>query len=453
MKNSIASISGSNFGPSGFTGGPVPFELPVRARKVRDSGSLLVMLAYLGFLAYIIWDGIYVKETDINLIVHGHDSYGNICGRNNKPLKFAPNSGRNYVDKPYTKYTLINSQFERYTLDLGRAKFGELVYVKENEQLQKQVQRKNLQQHQQSREQPKLKQETLPANGSSVGTSRINQLKFQDRPSAANRVLLINSSSLLRPTQTIRLGSLSNKQLDFGNDSDRYEHMLVTPVSVLTTSRGINQNEVANQLLYLTECVSGCPGDHVELVFYRCMPNNWRFSLFPNAINVTRTFIDDILTDVSHCYRELIYTFSLALVLSLGLLILLRYLASIIIWSCITLLVSIFIALACYSWLTFYYHLMDLNQLLPHDSIFSEKLANSDRWLIGSIFFTFVAFAAIALVLFMRKRILLVTMLFRESGKAIADMPLLLLQPLLTFAALIGIMAAWLLGLICLQSM
>jgi len=473
------------------------FVLPATNRKVRDSGSLLFMLAFLGFLAYMIWDGIVVKEADINLIVHGHDSYGNICGRNNRPIKFVEKSGQNYEKKPYTKYTLINAQFERYTLDSERLKKGELFYVRHNNSIEtlstdggvsegklfinRRVRRATPElssQHKQfTKNQTLLKQlkSTLMYNypplygynniqtktasnemSQSMKNFRASQeaqmetsasnidhrfVSGVDSPSTNNRVSM-------RTTQN---GVLFD---DSANDSDRFDHMLVTPTSNQVT-RGpnvLNQNEVSSQLLYLTECVDVCPADHVELIFYRCMPKNWRFSLFPNAINVTRTFIDDILTDMSHCYRELIYIFSFALFLSLALLILLRFLASFIIWSCLALLVSLLLSIASYSWFNYYHQVVDLNGLMPHDSVYSDRLISSDKWLIGAIFLTFVAFGALATVIFMRRRILLVTKLFSESGKAISDMPLLLLQPVLTFAALLAITIIWSIGLICLQS-
>lgn len=500
--------------------------LPTSNRKVRDSGSLLFMLAYLGFLAYIIWDGMQMKETDVNLVIHGHDSYGNICGRDNKPIRFVERSGKNYTDKPYTKYTLINSQFERYTMIADQVRGGELLYVKEQYKQPRNNSREVVELWSSQRRRPPVDRLILKTdqNDAKVRTRRalqarsfdlesmqrnrsyLNEMKsklmYQYPPMHGYTSSLAPSTTTTSPTTTTthiprelkpiegrarwptanksaasRAG-LSNKtdlvsfddQLG-ANESDRYEHMLITPTNtnylLLPTNRRpgldgsgvLNHNEVTSQLLYLTECVSSCPQqDHVELIFYRCMPNNWRFSLFPNAINVTRTFIDDILTDISHCYRELIYTFSLALVLSLGLLILLRFLASLIIWSCIVLLISLFLSLASYSWITYYHLVLDLNNnhIPPIDSmsmIYADKLASSDRWLIGSIFLTFLSFATIGMVIFMRKRILLVTMLFRESGKAIADMPLLLLQPLLTFAALAGVTLAWLVGLVCLQSM
>lgn len=510
--------------------------LPVSSRKVRDSGSLLFMLAFLGFLAYIIWEGLIVRETDVNLIIHGHDSYGNICGRNNRPIRFVDRSGKNYSSKPYTKYTLINAQFERYTLDSQRLKQGELFYVKEENELARGLEARQgtkrdtapksfntrikrspqLTSLQELREQI-VKNQTLRNNlkstlmyqyppmygyspseftttttttNASVNRNHQNMV----RPKAADGGNLANEASRIpdaalnaaeaservasatpldplsstaakaKTTNTTANTSLTRKTSipsvitfdDHGNESDRFEHTFVHPISTNSRPRfpeGFYQNEVSSQLLYLTECVDHCPADHIELIFYRCMPRNWRFSLFPNAINVTRTFIDDVLTDLSHCYRELVYIFSFALVLSLGLLILLRFLASFIIWSCLALLIVLFLSMAGYSWFSYYNQVVDLNNMMPHDSVYPEKLASSDKWLVGAIFLTFVAFATIGTVVFMRKRILLVTTLFRESGKAIADMPLLLLQPVLTFGALLSITILWSIGLICLQSM
>lgn len=464
--------------------------LPIQAhqRRVRDSGSLLLMIAFLAFLAYVIWDGMLVKETDINLIVHGHDSYGNICGRNNKPIKQVNQSGKNFTDKPYTKYHLINAQFERYTLDMGRSKNGELLYIKQEafsermlgpirngEDDTKKITRR-IKRSQVLFEQPEVirRNQTLLNNiKSSLMYSypamygyKPTLSKYQQAEIDRNKQQIVaadtQKDSAILPTGTSRIAGQENTLkviLDdqIGNNSlDTYDHILVPPKSTNSLrSRSpdiLNQFEVNNQLLYLTECVEHCPSDHVELIFYRCMPKNWRFSLFPNAINVTRTFVDDILTDMSHCYRELIYIFSFALVLSLALLILLRFLASIIIWSCLILVILLISSMATYSWTYYYYQILELNNLMPHDSMYAEKLASTDKWLVGSIFLTFVSFATIATVIFMRKRILLVTMLFKESGKAISDMPLLLLQPVLTFAALALIITLWTIGLICLQS-
>ena len=534
--------------------------LPVSSRKVRDSGSLLCMLAFLGFLFYVIWDSVFVKRADLSLIVHGHDSYGNICGRANKPIEFVEKSGQNYTDRPYTKYTLINAHFERFTLDSSRLKMGELVYVRDTSgggsvtaggepngsassggaefefgQMRRQeaARRQSLtaapvasemqQARRQSNEsssrldhrpQQARSEQTEPADdlldqvnrakqsGNATLLKRIkSNLMYQYPPmhgykseldavqersaprgsppassggTVVHFVQPASSASGQNAASSAAGQSAANTAAQWTTPSSSSDHVLVRPINTNQPetrsaaepqwwalgggppAQSPGSTEVlssSDQLLYLTECVASCPKEHVELVFYRCLPNNWRFSLFPQAINVTRTFIDELLTDLSHCYKELIYTFSLALVLSLGLLVLLRFLASFIIWTCILLLVALFLSMASYSWLNYYNKILELNNMFQNEHTYLQKLATSDKWLIGSIFLTFVTIAIIGLIIVMRKRIKLVTMLFKESGKAIADMPLLLLQPLFTFATLFAVILAFSLGLICLQSM
>lgn len=492
------------------------FNLPVASRRVRDSASLLLMLCFLGFLSYVIWDGVVVKESNIDLIVHGYDSHGNICGYNNKPIKFVEKSGKNFSSKPYTKYTLINAYFERYELISDRLTSpNDIYYVKNNldlakirselresdkdqsktgtgsraqnarsllatlEQLNRQRSNRtalNMLKSSLMYQYPpsyqsldKHKATFQPSSPSSKGevnglpeVARIQRNKNQSQNSQAQlRNDLVTSQSIAHQAQVNLTSNRYSSTIDTSlvNDTaldENYDHVFVNRSSIGRNKPRIpdiiGHDEVQNQLFYLTECVDSCPNDHLELIFYRCIPKNWRFTLFPNAINVTRTFIDDIISDIGHCYREFIYIFSFALVLSLTLLILLRFLATFIIWSCLALIITLLISTATYSWLNFYHLIIDLNDIGPQDSIYLERVAATDKWLVGSIFLTFIALAIIVAVIFMRKRILLVTKLFRESGKAIADMPLLLLQPLLTFATLVLIITAWSIALICLQS-
>lgn len=476
--------------------------LPVSGRRVRDSAPLLLMLCFLSFLGYIIWDGIVVRQSNVDLVVHGYDSHGNICGQNNKAIRFVEKSGKNYSDKPYTKYTLINSYFERYELVSDRlTNPNEIYFVKDNVnlvELRNQVQRMSKMNDKIVRSDSKVIDSkralrlltTLEElNRQRSNQTAINILKasfmYQYPPSYQSNEYIgssraanaLNQSQVRKniqfnaPLASTRTDMQTSDSISYKSEptkpkkttliepeDESFDHIMVNGTAGYNNSPRpkipdiIAQSDAANQLLYLTECVDTCPSDHLDLIFYRCIPKNWRFSLFPNAINVTRTFIDDVITDIGHCYRELIYIFSFALALSLALLILLRFLASFIIWSCISLLVTLLVSTAGYSWLNFYYQIIDLNDMTPHDSVYGERLVTSDKWLVGSIFLTFVALASIVGVIIMRKRILLVTTLFKESGKAIGDMPLLLLQPLLTFAALVMIVSVWSIALICLQS-
>ncbi|CAG2106593.1 unnamed protein product [Medioppia subpectinata] len=65
-------------------------ELPVQKRECRDSGFLILFIAFLSFL-----------HSNPNLVIHGYDNYGNICGQPNKPLPNVTNSGQNKTNFPY----------------------------------------------------------------------------------------------------------------------------------------------------------------------------------------------------------------------------------------------------------------------------------------------------------------------------------------------------------------
>ena len=68
------------------------------------------------------------------------------------------------------------------------------------------------------------------------------------------------------------------------------------------------------------------------IIFYRCLPHDSRLPLLIDAYNTTRTFFEDVLSDLSLCWKEMTYLCSISFVFSLIILILLRYLANIIIW-------------------------------------------------------------------------------------------------------------------------
>lgn len=445
---SVAQLNNNNF--------------PVGHRKVRDSGSLLVMIGFLSFLAYIIWEAIFIKQVDMNIIVHGHDSYGNICGRDNsiRPIEGINESGKNYSAQPYTKYTLINLLYNQSDRLM-------LVNPIMNETQERSLSTTNKQQQQ--RQQQNVTSALVP---SGQLESRIlyqypkslvalyNE-QPQQQPDRQHQHESRQASPLVSTTKQNETTTSQLKHIRPRSNASRPRQYPFDPDD---SSMAWNDEPESRhqELIYKTECVDHCPVDYIELIFYRCMPKNWRFALFPNAINVTRTFIDDIMADIGECYKELIYIFSLGLIMSLLLLILLRFLASLIIWSCLLTVVSLLIATTSYSWSNYYYLMMDINnQMQLHQTptitsstlrYSSDRLASSDRWLLGAIFLTFLTVIAITIILVMRKRILMVTMLFRESGKALADMPLLLIQPLFTYTLLMGAAVIWFLGFVCLQS-
>ncbi|XP_053205691.1 choline transporter-like protein 1 [Panonychus citri] len=288
--------------------------------KSTDIFFLLLFILFFGFLGYLLFEAIVIKHSNPNLILHGYDNWGNICGQRNRPLDNVPYSGQDMFRKPYL-----------------------LIYF---------------------------------------GTNR--------------------------------------------------------------TTRRI--------------CVEDCNEDvFIKTTFNRCLPRRVGLEQLANSVNYTRGLIDSISSDVILCFNELVYLFILSFVFALVLVILIRFMASLIIWFTLILLSLASITATINIWL----HWGDLKQSNgstinpPTNSTLasgSESDKELERWLIYSIGATIFTTVFILILLVMRKRIQLVCLLFKEAGKAIGSMPLLLLQPIMTLTILSGLGFLWFIGTLYLLS-
>lgn len=194
------------------------------------------------------------------------------------------------------------------------------------------------------------------------------------------------------------------------------------------------------------ECVEECPQpDYQTSALWRCIPREPHVTLFLRYFNVTKTFLDEMESDITLCWREIVYTGLSAFGLACALLILLRFLAGVIIWS---VLLGIFFACLAGTSFMWYTWLMLKNGIVKDDG--TVKIENTDSkmkgWLAGAIAGSVVSLLYFLIVVIMRTRIQLVAVLFREAGKAIGAMPLLILQPIYTFIALSAVCAGWVIG-------
>uniref|UniRef100_A0A1B0CT90 Choline transporter-like protein n=1 Tax=Lutzomyia longipalpis TaxID=7200 RepID=A0A1B0CT90_LUTLO len=127
----------------------------------------------------------------------------------------------------------------------------------------------------------------------------------------------------------------------------------------------------------------------------------------------------------------------MAFVLSFIIVFLLQYLVRILVW-----LVLIGVVLASVIgtiWLWVKYDLVRRNT--PEDSEVGIQRKNS--WLAYSIIATIATICIVLVIFAMRKRVKLVIQLFREAGKAIESIPLLLFEPFLTFLSIAICVTLW----------
>lgn len=181
----------------------------------------------------------------------------------------------------------------------------------------------------------------------------------------------------------------------------------------------------------------------------RCIPTN----LVQLASNVSKDIISfintsdifqKVLSDLYTCWREMLVLCFIAIAFSGLMVLLIRFLASIIVWVILAVAIVASIVVTGFLWWTY----VDIKNKLNRDEAINLPLLdveiNSERaFLIYSIIATVLTVILLLVVLIMRKRIALVVALFYEAGKCIAAMPCLLIQPIYTFFILMGFFMYW----------
>lgn len=79
-----------------------PNSLPLSIeRKSQDKFFFYLFLLAILVSSYTLFDAKYIRKTNINLVLNGHDDWGNICGQENKEIKNAMWSGQNMKNRKY----------------------------------------------------------------------------------------------------------------------------------------------------------------------------------------------------------------------------------------------------------------------------------------------------------------------------------------------------------------
>ncbi|CAG0900756.1 unnamed protein product, partial [Darwinula stevensoni] len=184
------------------------------------------------------------------------------------------------------------------------------------------------------------------------------------------------------------------------------------------------------------ECVTQCSNTET-LVLNRCLPISTGAT--SAATKDAGNFFMRVGASIQATWREIVYMCLIALVFSLVITIMFRFLTGVVVW-----LILIVGSLACIAGTIALWILWN-----------NEKQANGANekyYLIGAIAATIFTVILLLVLLVMRSRIALVVALFREAGKALHSIPFLFLQPLWTFIALAIFLFIWGLGALLIQS-
>ena len=84
-------------------------------------------------------------------------------------------------------------------------------------------------------------------------------------------------------------------------------------------------------------CVASCPpDDFLVSILNRCLPRETPVKLpallIMDALNASRSLLEAVLSDTVVCWKEVTYSASISFLISLFVLILLRYVAGLVIW-------------------------------------------------------------------------------------------------------------------------
>ncbi|XP_026670427.1 choline transporter-like protein 1 isoform X2 [Ceratina calcarata] len=195
------------------------------------------------------------------------------------------------------------------------------------------------------------------------------------------------------------------------------------------------------------DCVTNCT-DHDMVFLNRCMPRDIHDTVSSVIKSLgLENFYKEVSMDLSVAWRELIYLLLIALAFSLSILIAFRFMVQWVVYIVLIGAILAGIGGSTYLWLAWHKErkAVDSHEIAEEDS-------SVQAYLIYAIILTVVTVITLLIVLVMRKRIALVMQLFREAGKAVYSMPVLLLQPIYTYL-LIGLtVCAWIYCMLWIES-
>lgn len=185
----------------------------------------------------------------------------------------------------------------------------------------------------------------------------------------------------------------------------------------------------------------------------RCIPSNLKdipqdiAKKIVAYLNDTDIF-EKVLGDLYRSWKEIIFLCLITLCMSFVMLLLMRFLAGIIVYL-ILILVSVGSILGtAFLWWTY----AGFKTKLDSDEAFQipfldVEINGENAFLAYSIIATILTVILLLVIFVMRKRISLAVSLFKEAGKCLVDLPLLLIQPFWTILALGSFLVYWVVAL------
>lgn len=185
--------------------------------------------------------------------------------------------------------------------------------------------------------------------------------------------------------------------------------------------------------------------------FHRCAPVN--ISCYAKFAEALITFVSDnsvlhrLISGVMTSKEIIIGLCFLSLVLSMILMVIIRYISRVLVWILTILVVLGSLGGTGVLWWMYAEHRKSFSEDLPPDQLQVSK-DNQQALLIYAIAATIFTVILLLIMLVMRKRIGLTIALFNVAGKVFIHLPLLVFQPFWTFFALLLFWVYWVMVLL-----
>ncbi|XP_076082252.1 choline transporter-like protein 1 isoform X2 [Mytilus galloprovincialis] len=151
-----------------------------------------------------------------------------------------------------------------------------------------------------------------------------------------------------------------------------------------------------------------------------------------------------LTSDLARAWREILQLCVLALVFAIIMVLLIRFMASIIVYVILGVAIVASLAGTGFLWWTYADIVSDLNDDIMHKiPLLDIEVRAKTAFLVYSIIASVLTVILLLIILVMRKRVGLVVALFYEAGDCLSAVPLLLVQPLWTFLLLMAFFFYW----------
>jgi len=433
---------------------------PLDDRSCTDIIFLALFAAFL--VGMFILFGMGVNTGDPNRLLAGTDVAGNVCGRSNSPITNVSNSGLSMQGKKYLYFdwvrtakilgqsslnSVLTNTIGNFSTQFNGLNFDSNTMVPRDFCISEAYQTP-----------AKLTKE------SRVYKIDEEEFKYFKDSSIQSEVggIIISKKLLQNDTTVVALlqndGSIKVWKTSKVTGSDSASELLSNDPISSTLSGG----KVCRY------CVEACPSDYEPLpLLHRCVPKqltSGTSSLFSGS--GIENFGEELAKDFQVAKNELAQMGITALGLSVLITIAFRFLAGLIVYIIIALVVLAVVLGTIALWVIWWLKKGDLaEQQAALDSlntvdgtaavqnvtqsIFSgvsaaESQHEVNGYLAAAIFATIITVVILLVLFILRKRIGLVVALFHEAGKAVHAMPYLVFIPLLTFLALTITTVVWL---------